>query len=151
MAKDFIALEPTITRDMMMRADELENEGFKSFKASTKLGTQIQVLLAGKCPDDSSDYKFYQSLTKGKWSTFDEYITHGYQMFWLVKFVNESWKVNSSCTCPVYFKERICKHILAIELREKLMICPQDTNPILLVPRRKPGRSKNATKVLMRD
>lgn len=146
-----IALEPTIQREMMMRAAQLESDGFKSFKASTKSGIQVQVLPANKCPNENANYKFYQSLVKRKWTTFDEFITHGFQMFWIVQFQTVDWKVNSSCTCPVYFKQRICKHLLAIAMRDKLMVCPQNSNPMRLAPKRAAGRPKNASQALMRD
>lgn len=88
------ALEPNIPRDMVMKAAQLENDGFKAFKVSTKSGSQVQVLPAEKCLQENASYKYYQSLVKRKWATFDEYITHGYQMFWVVKFSTDTWKVN---------------------------------------------------------
>lgn len=145
------ALEPIILRDMVMRAAQLDNNGYKSFKASTKTGIQVQVLPAEKCPDENANYKYYQSLVKRKWTSFDEYVTHGYQMFWVVKFSTNAWKVNSSCTCPVYFKQRMCKHLLAIAMHDKLMECPQNANPVKLAPRRTRGRPINASQALMRD
>lgn len=146
-----IALEPNIQRDITMRAAQLENDGFKAFKAATKSGIQVQVLPASKCPNENANYKFYQSLVKRKWTTFDEYVTHGFQIFWIVRFQAVNWKVTSSCTCPVYFKQRMCKHILAIAMREKLMDCPQNSNPMRLAPKRRTGRPKNASQALMRD
>lgn len=146
-----IASEPSIPRDMMMKAAILENDGFTTFKATKKTGTNVEVVPAEKCPDDSANYKFYKSLVKRKWASFDEYITHGYQMFWIVQFSNEDWKVNSQCTCPVYFKQRMCKHILAIAMRDKHMECPQNANLVRLAPRRQTGRPKNASAALMRE
>lgn len=146
-----IALEPSIPRKMTMRAAQLENDGFKAHKASTKSGTEVEVLPAKKCPDENSNYKYYQSLLKRKWTSLDEYLEHGYQMFWIVKFSKDNWKVNSQFTCPVYFKQRMCKYILAIAMRDKVMECPQNANPVRLAPRRKTGRPKNASGALMRD
>lgn len=85
-----IAKEPTIPRDMIIRAAMLENEGFTTFKATKKSGAVVEVLPAEKCPDENSNYKYYQSLVKRKWASFDEYITHGYQMFWIVQFSNKT-------------------------------------------------------------
>lgn len=146
-----IAMEPTIPRDMIMRAAQLENDGFNTFKASKKSGGDVEIFTAKKCPIENANVKYYQSLVKRKWTSFDEYITHGYQMFWLVQFSKHEWKINSKCTCPVYFKQRMCKHILAIAMRDQLMECPQNANPTKLAPRRKAGRPKNASAALMRD
>lgn len=66
-------------------------------------------------------------------------------MFWLVQFSKHEWKINSKCTCPVYFKERMCKHILAIAMRDQLMECPQNANLTKL------ALAKNASAALMRD
>lgn len=146
-----IAVEPTIPRDMMMRAAILENDGFKTFKATTKSGTVVEVLPAEKCPAENANHNYYRALIKRNWTSFDEYIMHGYQMFWIVQFSKDNWKVKSQCTCPVYFKERMCKHILAIAMRDKQMECPQNANPTRLVARRAAGRPKNASGPLMRD
>lgn len=71
----YIALEPKIPRDMVMRAARLENDGFKTFKATTKSGSSDEVLPAGKCPAENANYKFYESLVTRRWQSFDEYIT----------------------------------------------------------------------------
>lgn len=146
----YIALEPHIPRDMVMRAATLENDGFKTFKATTKSGTVVEVLPSEKCPDENANHKYYQTLVKRKWASFDEYIMHGFQMFRVVQFSKIDWKIKSQCTCPIYFKQRMCKHILAIAMRDKQMVCPQNANPMQLVPRRKPGRPNTAAEALMR-
>ena len=94
---------------------------------------------------------YYLTVAKRQWTSFDEYITYGYQMFWLVHFSSDDWKMKSSCTCPVFFKQNICKHIVAFALKENLIECPQTANPMMIAPRRQPGRSKNASKSLQRD
>lgn len=146
----YIALEPNIPRDMVMRAATLENDGFKTFKATKKSGTVVEVLPSEKCPDENANYKYYQTLVRRKWASFDEYITHGYQMFWVVQFSKDDWKIKSQCTCPIYFKQRMCKHILAIAMRDKQMECPQNANPMQLIPRRKAGRPHEASDALTR-
>lgn len=147
----FIALEPDIPRDVVMRAAILENDGFTTFKATKKSGTVVEVLPAAKCPKENSNHKYYQSMQNRKWASFDEYMTHGYQMFWIVQFSKDNWKIESQCTCPVYFKHRMCKHILAIAMRDRHMECPQNANPVPLASKRRAGRPKNASGALMRD
>lgn len=147
----FIALEPRIPRDMLMHAALLENDGFKTINATTKSGTKLEIFPSKRCLEENANNRYYQSLMKRNWASFDEYVTHGYQMFWIVQFIENNWKINSKCTCPIYFKQRMCKHILAIAMRDKKLERPQNANPVQLAPRRKTGRPRNATLALMRD
>lgn len=147
-----IATEPFISRDILMKSAEMVNEEFQSFKATTKGTARLYYVLPGaKCSDKNSNYKYYKELTKRKWESFDEFITYGYQIFWVVSFSNDQWNTKSTCTCPVYFKQYICKHLVAIALRDGIIECPQTANPQLIAPKRKQGRAKNATKALMRS
>lgn len=147
-----IATEPNITRDVMMRSAEMVNNGFSAFKATAKRsGRLYYVLPTNKCLEENANYKYYKALSTRKWSSFDEYIQYGYQMFWLVCFSNDHWNTMSTCTCPIFFKQHICKHLVAIALESKIIDCPQSANPLLIAPKRKPGRLKNATMSLMRD
>lgn len=137
---------------MMMRAAELQNNGFKFFKATAKgSGRCYYVIPSEACLPVNANYKHYKSIVKRIWASFNEYITHGYQMFWLVHFNdNEDWKIKSVCTCPVFFKQFICKHIVAFALKSGMIECPQGANPLLIAPRKKPGRAKNSTLSLER-
>lgn len=45
----------------------------------------------------------------------------------------------------------MCKHIVAIALRDQVIECPITSNPILLAAKKGPGRKKNAYKSLMRQ
>lgn len=136
----------------MMKASEMCSNDFVSFKAKTKgNGRRVYVLPSEKCNEENAKYEHYKALTKRNWLSFDEYVTHGYQMFWTVKLSCDNWKNMSTCSCPVFFKQHICKHITALALKENLTDCPVTSNPMLLAPRKGPGRSKNASKSLMRD
>lgn len=150
--KRSIVVEPNITRGTMMKAAELNCNGFVSFKARTKSsGRMMYVLPASKCPEENCNYEYYQMVSKKQWRSFDEFITYGYQVFWLVHFSSNDWKMKSSCTCPVFFKQHICKHIVAFALNENLIECPQTACPLLIAPRNQPGRPKNASKALQKD
>lgn len=59
-----IALEPTIPRDMIMRAAQLENDGFNTIKASKKSGGDVEIFAAEKCPIENANVKYYQSVVK---------------------------------------------------------------------------------------
>lgn len=147
-----IAIEPDISRKVIKSAAEMSNNGFKRFRATTKKDIRpIYVLPSHKCTDQNGNEKFYKSLIRKEWKTFDEYITYGFQMFWLVKLSRENWNTHSSCTCPGFFKDYYCKHVTAIAIEEKLFQCPIEANPMLLVRKKGPGRPKNASKGLVRD
>lgn len=147
-----VATEPKITRELMMRSAEMVNNQFQSFKATAKgSGRLYYVLPAQKCIEENRTYKYYKALAGRKWSSFDEFIEYGYQIFWLVCFNNDHWETQSTCSCPFFFKQHICKHLVAIALQSKIIECPQSSNPLLIAPRRKRGRAKNATMSLMRD
>lgn len=147
-----VATEPQITRDTMVRAAEMECNGFQAFKAVAKeTGRRFFVLPSEKCPEEQSSLSYYKHLKNRQWASFDEFLLYGYQMFWLVYVPSEQWKTNSTCTCPFFFKQHMCKHIVAIALKEGLCECPQMANPMLIAPKRKPGRTKNATTALMRS
>ena len=38
--------------------------------------------------------------------------------------INQSTPHKSTCTCPNFFKEYICKHVLGILIRQKFLIYP---------------------------
>lgn len=147
-----IATEPDITRKIIKAAAAMSNNGFKKFRASTKKDKRpIYVLPSQKCTELNANEKYYKSLERKEWKTFDEYITYGFQMFWLVKLSRENWNTNSSCTCPIFLKDYHCKHVTAIAIEEKLFECPIEANPDVLVRKKGPGRTKNATRGLIRD
>lgn len=147
-----IATEPNISRNLMMTSAGMHSNGFTVFKATTKGSRrQYYVLPSAQCPKENATFSYYKSLTKQKWTSFDEYVTYAYQMFWLVSLDETEWKTQSTCTCPVFLKQHICKHIVALALREEMVECPNNANPMLLAARNKPGRKKNAYKSLMRQ
>lgn len=147
-----IATEPEIARKNIIAAAEMNNNGFKKFKASTKKDVRnIYVLPSQKCSEPNANEKYYKMLNKKEWKTFDEYITYGYQKFWLVKLSKENWTTKSSCTCPIFFKHYNCKHVVAVAVEEKLFKCPIEANPMILTRKKGPGRNKNASKGLVRD
>lgn len=145
-------MEPHISRDILIRAAEMDCNGFTAFKAKTKTsGRLVYVIPRSDCPEEKSNYEFYQMLSKKEWQSFDQYIKYGFQLFWLVQFDSVDWNIKSRCTCPVFFKENVCKHLIAIALKQRVIECPQIANPLLIAPRKQQGRPKNATKSLQRD
>lgn len=146
-----IAIEPTIKDDLIARAALMEKDGFKAFKVKSAIDSINSYLIPSQyCSSENATEKHYKELVKTKWNTFDEFMSYGYQKFWLTQFSTADWKTNSTCTCPSFFKEHICKHIIAVGLREKIVKCPNTSIPTLLAAtRKKPGRPKHAYKALI--
>lgn len=151
--KRCIATEPNIVRATMLRAAEMHDNGFTAFKATSKVtGRLVYVLPAQKCPEENRNYNYYKTLKNRKWSSFDEFISYGYQMFWQINFSYDQWNTQSTCTCPAFFKQHICKHIIAVALKEGTIQCPETANPMLLAAKKRTaGRPKNAGKSLLRE
>lgn len=57
-----------------MRAAEIESNGLIA----------ENVLPAEKCSEENANLKYYKTLTARVWKSFEEYITYGYNIFWLV-------------------------------------------------------------------
>lgn len=145
-----IASEPNVNTKIYKEA-AMMGENFKAFKAKQTKNSNdnIFVLPSSKCAAENANESYYKTLTKTTWKTFDEFIVHGYQKFHIVQFSNDCWKTKSTCTCPAFFKENICKHIIAIGARLGVVIIPDTVNLVPLArTRRKPGRPKRTATAL---
>lgn len=145
-----IAQEPNIKRDVYESAAKMVMNNFKAFKAKQPNNSDVLIysIPSSGCVDASETY--YKTLVKAIWRSFDEFIVHGYQQFYIVKFSLNSWKTESTCTCAAFFKQHMCKHIIAIGIRLEIIEIPDNANPVLLAPtKRKAGRPKNAATALI--
>lgn len=149
-----LAAEPTIPNELIAEAALMERNNFAAFKAKTKKGEEPSYITylvpSSKCIPENSTEKHFKAIVKRTWVSFDEFVEHGYQQFWFIKIHTEAWKTKSMCTCPSFFKKYICKHILALAMREKIVACPNEALPTLLAAvRKKPGRPKRTAKALI--
>lgn len=147
-----LATEPEIKADLIAQAALMEKNGFTAFRVKSTEADSIKsyVIPSQNCSLENATEKHYKELVRAKWKTFDEFISHGYQKFWLTHICTKEWKINSKCTCPSFFKEHICKHIIAVGLREKIVDCPNTSIPTLLAAtRKKAGRPKLAKQALI--
>lgn len=150
------ALEPAITKKLMQKAILFE-ETCKAFKAKKSAddseGVSTYVVPSSKCSEENAKMSYYKEILSRNWKSFDEFIQYGFQLFWIIRIKKTGdWKIESSCSCPVFGKEYICKHILALAYREKLVEFPIIANPTLLTRKTiKKGRPKNTTKALVID
>lgn len=144
-----IAEEPTISKETMTNAAMMHVKDFKSFKAkSGNNDTQTYVVPSSTCETDNANEKYYKCLVKRQWGSFDEFINFGFQQFWVVHLSMTHWKTSSSCSCPFFFKQHMCKHIIALAVKEDIFEFPEIANPVLLAPRRNAGRIPHATSAL---
>lgn len=150
--KWLFAKEPIIEKVMWKEAILLQQNAFTSYKMKpvpSHPNHLSYIVPSSNCSKPSIAY--YKTLSNQNWDSFDQYIQHGFQQFYVVHVKpNESWKRESECTCTSFMKEYICKHIIAIALREKITECPEQHEPVLLSKnKRHPGRSKNAEPALV--
>lgn len=143
-----ITEEPTITKETWRKAAMMHQEKFKSFKAkSNDNDKHTYVIPSAKCEAKDANEKYYRCLVKRQWGSFDEFINFGFQQFWIIHLSMTDWKVSSSCTCPYFFKQHMCKHIIALAVKEEKVEFPELANPVLL-EKRKAGRIPNAKSAL---
>lgn len=145
-----IATEPHVKPAMMNAGALMYQNSFKCFKAKSSIDDIAIFLVPSKnCTESNANEKYYSSLSKRKWQSLDEFLTYGFQMFYIVQVSKKSWNSESKCTCVCFFKENICKHIIAVSMREKIIECPDSANPTLLNKhKRKAGPTEKAKKAL---
>lgn len=122
------------------------------FMAQAKSDVPTYIVPSSNCPAELANVKHYTELVGKRWTSFDEFINHGHQFFWIVILSPDAWDTRSSCTCPPFFKNNMCKHIIALAMRENLLKYTDDLNPTVISNvRRRPGRSKNASNALSKN
>lgn len=144
------ATEPNITKRIYEEAALMIQQSFKAFKAKTaNKDKAIYSIPSSECAIENATEDYYKTLVTANWKTYDEFIIHGYQKFYNTIFSFQNWKTESQCTCAHFFKNYICKHVVAIGHRLNVIEFPAAANPVLLAPtRRKPGRPKTSAKAL---
>lgn len=67
-----------------------------------------------------------------------------------IKFCNDKkrWQTESICSCRIFQKEFICKHILALAFYYRHKKCPQEGNDKIISEKAKRGRVARAKKAL---
>lgn len=144
--------EPNVTIQTYENAMLMVKNNFKAFRAKQKTNSNVSIFSVPSsiCAVENATEANYKTLVTSTWDTFDEFIVHGFQQFYIVKFSVDTWKTESACTCSVFFKQHMCKHIVAIGIRMEIVVPPITANPVRLAPtKRKPGRPKGTTKALL--
>jgi len=98
----------------------------------------------------AADVKAYKvAVEKLQFKNFDEYdnLING---IWCTTLSRDNFR-NSTCTCPSYFKDYICKHIIGCAALEKLIKIPSVAKSVEIGQKPKRGRPKLAKKALQRQ
>lgn len=90
-----------------------------------------------------------EKLNKKKMKDFDNHILNVFAV-WKIEIDSNNFQISTSlCSCPVFMKKYVCKHILGVALRLHLAKAPADANPSKLNDKKKRGRPKLAKKALI--
>ena len=86
----------------------------------------------------------------GSWTSFSEFQSQAVGL-WLVEMSKEAneWK-NAACSCPVFYMDYICKHIIGVALSVRPCKPPSSARGGKLVQKAKRGAKPKATKALLR-
>lgn len=76
-------------------------------------------------------------------TSFEIYTTEYHQRVYEVNFKVDNWTL-STCSCPKFMLKQICKHVLAIGILKRILVCPVTANPSVLGQKPKRGRKPNA-------
>jgi hypothetical protein len=82
--------------------------------------------------------EYEKQMTECNWRTFADFVNCAFGI-WKISINHTNWK-QSTCTCPIYFKQYICKHIIGICACLKLAIIPPTAKTVPLGQKRKVGR-----------
>lgn len=84
-----------------------------------------------------------------KFADFDHYSTE-LRTVCRISVSEESYK-QWNCTCYGFFKENVCKHILALAVQKKKMVLKPEANTTPMSTKKATGRPKHASKALVID
>lgn len=128
--------------------DRIWTEGYHLLKSDTKVtATSSGIYFPLKMENcRESDIS---KLSKLKWNTFHQFV-NTIDNVAMVHWDKNEW-TSSTCTCPNFFKEYICKHVIFVAVKEKCAIIPITAKDIPLGQKRKPGRPKGRAPALVRE
>lgn len=95
---------------------------------------------------DQADLADWNKINQ--WESFDEFKQNAFLGWTTVVPEGGNW-INGSCTCPGYYKEFLCKHIVGIAMRHKYLAVPIDAKIVPTSSQRKRGRPPIAKRALL--
>jgi hypothetical protein len=144
--------EPEIKTEDYQKAFFLSIEN-RSVGLYTKPGKQF-FAISGKDMPAVKDFEkeveeFVKEIKKPQWTTFKQYASKMFRIS-IVDFNEKNWKL-SSCTCPPYSKKYICKHVIYIAVRNKVITFPASAKAIEIPMKSTQGRPAKAKPALQRQ
>lgn len=87
-----ITNKPTIKDTMMKTAALMCQNNFKCFMAKRSMsGGPMFLVPSEKCDESLANEKYYRSLLKRQWNSFDEFVNYGFQKFYIVQISTTLW------------------------------------------------------------
>ena len=84
---------------------------------------------------------------ESKWSSFEEFLQLHFAV-WRIEIDLNSFD-ESSCNCPFFMKNFVCKHVTGLGIRLKLIVPPLQAKCIPIGQKRKRGRAARAKPALL--
>ena len=89
-----------------------------------------------------------QSVIEMRWNTMDQFKKRAFAV-WIVELQkSDDWQ-DGTCTCPIFLKRFICKHIVGLAIRSKRVKPPSAAKQIPIGQKPSRGRPKQAKKALL--
>jgi len=89
----------------------------------------------------------FQTINNRSWKKFDSYVKSKSKI-WIIEFILDNW-TTSTCSCPVYQKQYMCKHLIGIAAIKKLIEIPDKAKDEFLCPKLKRGRPRKVKNALV--
>ena len=121
-------------------------KNLKVLQRKQKHCTMYFTASSKSAPITSERLTHYQA-TENKWTTFAEFQKEYYGLWVIVIFPKRL--EDSTCTCPYFSKKTICKHVLGMQIRMKLITVPEEAKQIPLGQKRKRGRPSKSKRALL--
>lgn len=92
------------------------------------------------------------ALKNKRYDTFDELKEHRNKVL-TVHFCNDRrrWIIESTCSCRVFQRNFICKHLLGLAFYNRLKRCPEEGNNKTIAKKKSKGRIALAKKALQKQ
>lgn len=109
--------------------------------------TNAEYFVASSKANENFDVVLAKKLNNHKFKSFDDYCAKRHGLFWTVNLNKDSW-MNSKCDCLHFLKNYVCRHIVGIALKEKLVKLPKKALTVRIAKKATLGRKPKASSAL---
>lgn len=106
-----MATEPNISRKQYTTADEWLNS-YAAIVAEKESDEEDKIVYHVKSTKNRLSERnvlTYEEIESKRWELFDQYIKFGFGLYYETVLNRNNWKIESTCQCPDYMKNYICK------------------------------------------